>query len=617
MGATVRLRGHVLGTAACCAAGALGLAAPAPASTAGPTCTPATLDNSALAAGSVTVSPPPGSRDASPATQISFLGVPARRLRSVSVVGSATGAHAGRLLAYSQGDGASFLPSRPFAEGERVTVRARVAGARGSTALIDRFAIARSDPITSTPKTIRGGRASEIQAFHSRSDLHPPVVAVSASSPAVAPGDLFLAPYAGPGQAGPMILDPGGALVWFKGLPERTSAANLQVQEYLGRPVLTWWQGLVTVHGFGLGQGVIADAGYNTIAHVKAGNGLQADLHELQLTPSGTALITAYQPVLCDLAGVGGPAYGAVTDGVMQEIDIATGLVRFQWTSLAHVPLQDSYARASRTNTSEPFDFFHLNSIARERDGSLLISARNTWASYDVDLHTGRILWSLGGKRSTFALGPGAATAWQHDPRQLPDGSISLFDNGASPRVHPQSRGVVISLDAVHRKARLVRQITRPAALLAQSQGNMQALANGDWLIGWGEVPDISEFSPAGALLFDAHLPAAVESYRAFRFAWTASPAHPPAFAVAKPAGAPASVYASWNGATNVAAWRVLAGARPDALAPVAEAPRTGFETAIALPASVTGSYATVQALDGAGAVLGMATPGRMPGGAP
>ena len=613
----MHLRARALRAAACCAIGGLSFASPAAASAPGPTCTPATLDNSALAARAVTVSPSPGSRDASPATQISFLGVPARRLRSISVVGSATGAHPGRLLAYSQGDGASFVPSRPFAEGERVTVSARVAGAHGGAMLVNRFAIARLDAITATPKTIRGGRANEIQAFRSRPDLHPPVVAVSASSPAMAPGDLFLAPYAGPGQAGPMILDSSGGLVWFKGLPTRTSAANLQVQEYFGRPVLTWWQGLVTVHGFGLGQGVIADTGYDTIAHVRAGNGLQADLHELQLTPSGTALITAYEPILCNLSGVGGPAYGAVTDGVMQEIDVATGLVRFQWTSLAHVSLRDSYAHASRASTHEPFDFFHLNSIARDRDGSLLISARNTWASYDVDPRSGTILWRLGGKRSTFALGPGTATAWQHDPRQLPDGSISLFDNGASPRVHSQSRGVVISLDATRRKASMVRQITRPAALLAESQGNMQALANGDWLIGWGEVPDVSEFSADGRLLFDAHLPAADESYRAFRFSWAATPVHPPAFAVQRPRGAPAVVYVSWNGATNVAAWRVLAGPRPDALAPVAEAPRTGFETAIALPASVTAPYGTVQALDGTGAVLGTANAARLTGGAP
>ena len=133
-------------------------AAPAAAAQSAPTCTPASLNGSALLAGSVTVSPLPGSRDASPQTQISFLGVPAGELRVVSVVGSQTGAHRGRLLAYSQGDGASFVPSRPFAEGERVSVHARARIGRAVRPLIDGFAIAGQDAITSTPETIHPRR---------------------------------------------------------------------------------------------------------------------------------------------------------------------------------------------------------------------------------------------------------------------------------------------------------------------------------------------------------------------------------------------------------------------------------------------------------------------------
>src|SRR5439155_8911468 len=234
---------------------------------------------------------------------------------------------------------------------------------------------------------------------------------------------------------GPMILDPGGAMVWFKRLPAHTSATNFQVQEYLGRPVLTWWQGNITVHGFGLGYGVIADSTYTEIARVGAGNGLRADLHEFQLTPRATALITAYDPQLCDVSSVGGPRSGAVTDGVLQEIDIGTGLVRFQWTSLDHAPLADSYELARKSTSEWPFDFFHINSIDREEDGSLLVSARNTWATYDIDARSGRIVWQLGGKRSSFALQRGAGAAWQHDARRLADGAISIFDNGSAPRV--------------------------------------------------------------------------------------------------------------------------------------------------------------------------------------
>jgi hypothetical protein len=145
--------------------------------------------------------------------------------------------------------------------------------------------------------------------------------------------------------------------------------------------------------------------------------------------------------------------------------------------------------------------------------------------------------------------------------------------------------------------------------VLADSQGNMQALPGGDWFLGWGQVPDFSELSPAGQLLFDAHFPADDQSYRDFRFVWTGRPAQPPAFALTQDTGAKRIVYASWNGATQVAQWRVLAGAAPTRLRPVAQRPRSGFETAIALPAGAVGPYLTVQGLDAEGHVLGVARP--------
>jgi Arylsulfotransferase (ASST) len=583
----------------------------AAASPSGPNCSPAALDDSALEAGSVTVSPLPGSRDATAQTQISFLGVPAHALGDVRVVGSHTGRHGGRLAAYSQGDGASFLPARPFAEGERVSVTARVRVGRATRTIRDRFAVARQDAITSTPEAIHRGNASQVQAFRSRGDLHPPVVTVTASSPASAPGDEFLAPYSGPGQAGPMILDPGGGLLWFKGLPPGVSAANLQVQELDGRPVLTWWQGDISVHGFGLGQDVIADGGYTDIAHVRAGNGLAADLHDFQLTPQGTALITAYHPILCDISRAGGAADGAVVDGELQEIDLRTGLVEYQWSSLDHVEIGESYEQAAHSSLASPFDYFHINSIDRQRDGELLISARNTWALYELDPRTGQITWRLGGRHSSFKETPGTRTAWQHDPQELAEGAVSVFDNGASPKVHGQSRGVVLRLDARQRTATLVSQLTHPAPLLAESQGNLQALPNGDWFIGWGQVPDFSELSSTGRLLFDARLPPHEQSYRSFRFPWTGIPVHPPTFALAGGGGA-WTVYASWNGATVVASWRVLAGPAAGSLQTVAEAPRSGFETAVALPASATGGYLTVQALDASGRAIGTAATARV-----
>ncbi len=565
------------------------------------------------------MSPLPGSRDATPQTQISFLGVPASDLSAISVSGSRTGVHSGRLVAYQsqstqRGEGASFLPAKPFAEGEAVTVRAKLRSAGGLKPLFDEFAIAHQDGISSTPETIQSGSPAEIQSFHSRPDLHPPTLAVTARSVAVAPGDEFAAPYAGPGQSGPMIAGPNGELIWFKPLPRGTSATNLEVQEYAGQPVLTWWQGDISIHGFGLGEDVIANSAYEDIAHIRAGNGLRADLHDFQLTPGGTALVTAYDPIYCNLSGLGGPRDGAVTDGVLQEIDPRTGLVMFQWSSLDHVALSESYSSARNSSSEQPFDFFHLNSVGLAQDSSLLLSARNTWTVYDLDGGTGRISWRLGGKHSSFRMGPGTSTAWQHDPRELADGEISIFDNGASPKVHPQSRAIVVSLNQRQRSATLVSQVTRPSPLLAESQGDAQQLANGDWFIGWGQIPDFSELSPAGTLLFDAHFPPGDQSYRDFRFTWSARPAHPPAFAVQTGAGGADTVYASWNGATQVTSWQVLAGPSPSALQPLTRAARAGFETAIALPAPPTGPYVTVQALDPEGHVLGTAPPARLPG---
>jgi hypothetical protein len=571
-------------------------------------CTPVSIDNSAVLAGSVAVSPMPGSRDASPRTQISFAGAPAAQLAAISAVGSRSGTHKGHLLAYSQENGASFVPLRPFAEGERVTVHASLRVGRSVKALYDQFVIAREDPISSTPETIHGGGPADVQSFHSRADLHPPVVAVTAQSPAIAPGDVFVAPYTGPGQAGPMILDPDGRLLWFKPLASHVSATNLQVQEYQQRPVLTWWQGNISVHGFGEGQDVIENSSYSLIAQVKAGNGHQADLHEFQLTPQGTALITAYFPILCNLSSVGGPAYGAVVDGLIQEIDVRTGLVEHEWTSLDHVAMSESYQSARTSTTSSPFDFFHVNSINLDRDGSLLTSARNTWALYELDRNSGQIVWRLGGRRSSFKAASGTETAYQHDPRELPDGTISVFDNGAGPAVHKQSRGAVLSIDPPHKAAKLVSQLFHTPPVIAESQGNMQALGNGDWFIGWGQSPQFSELGGDGRLLFDASFPAGTQSYRSFRFGWSGTPIHGPSFAFQAAGAGPAVVYASWNGATRVASWKVLAGPAPDGLSPLAQVPRDGFETAVVLPAGATGPYVAIQALDAAGAVIGAST---------
>jgi Arylsulfotransferase (ASST) len=574
-----------------------------------PSCTPAHADASAaLAGGRVTVSPMPGARDASVSTQISMLGSPAGELSHVTATGSLSGAHPGRLLAYSQGDGASFVPSRPFTQGEVVHVRARLDGGGHAVSLAWSFTAAVQDHGGEAGGSPRPApRPTTYQRFRSRPDLQPPTVTVTTHTAGTAPGDIFLAPYSGPGQYGPMILDENGAVVYFQPLqPAGTRAADFRVQQYQGRPVLTWWQDPLIAGGSSKAGEVILDSSYRRVAVVRAGNGYQPDLHEFQITPQGVGLITVFDGIDCDLSSVGGPRTAAVADTLMQEIDLKTGLVRYEWHSLDHVPLSDSYASAHDASRTTPFDYFHINSIDVGGGGDLLIDARNTWAAYDVDPRTGQIRWRLGGKHSSFALGRGASVAWQHDAREQPDGTITFFDNGATPVVHSQSRAIALRLDAQRHAATLVREQAHPGkALIAGSQGNVQALPGGAWMVGWGESPNLSEFAGDGRLVFDAHLPTSYESYRVYRLPWSGRPAQAPALAVVPArSGRRATVYASWNGATEVASWRVLAGPSPVRLTPVAAAPRRGFETAIDV-GSVRGGYVEIQALDAAGAVIG------------
>jgi Arylsulfotransferase (ASST) len=572
---------------------------------AAPRCAPARPNVSAVLPGtSLAVSPLPGSYDASPYAQISLLGAPIAALSGVRVSGSRTGSHSGRLRGYSQGDGASFVPSRPFRSGETVTVRGRVTSGSRAERFAFQFVVATPDRLPYSPPTLPSGKDPlETQHFLSRPDLKPPAIVVSARSPQTAPGDLFVAPYSGPGPAGPMILDEAGALVWFRPVAANVAAANLQVQQYGSQPVLTWWQGYIPPQGFGEGEEIIDNSSYAQIGRVRAGNGYKADLHDFHLTPQYTALLTAFAPIDCNLSSVGGPSGGAVTDSIFQEIDLRTGLVRREWHSLDHVSLADSYSSPVDTSTQWPFDFFHLNSIDQLSNGRTLISARNTWALYELNTQTGQVLTRIGGRHSSFKLSGGAATAFQHDATVLANGTISMFDNGAVPRVHPQSRGMVVQINPQAKTDTLLSQYEHPGALSSGSQGNVQLLENGDVFLGWGSEPYFSEFSAGGALLFDAHMRGSYQSYRAYRFPWTGAPTEAPAIAAAGPAGGAVTVYASWNGDTRTASWRVLAGPSPQQLTPVAAAARSGFQTAIATPGPA--KDVAVQALDASGAVLG------------
>ena len=379
------------------------------------------------------------------------------------------------------------------------------------------------------------------------------------------------------------------------------------MQSYEGRRALTWWKGRVLSLGFGQGEDLVMNSHYQVVARVPGANGLQADLHDFQIEPHGVAYITAFNPIHCDLTSAGGTKDGTITDTAIQQIDMKTGLVRWEWHSLDHVAAAESEVETPKGPT--PWDYFHINSIDPQANGEIFISARSTWAGYELDGANGKILWRLGGNRSSFKMGPGTTTAWQHDGRILPDGDVTLFDDGANPPIHKQSRAIRIRLDLKGRRASLVSSYTHPnPAVLATSQGNMQTLPDSNTLVGYGGAPAISEYSPAGRLIFDAHQPYDMSFYRAYRFPWSGRPASPPAvLASLNNTGEQTIVHASWNGASEVASWRVLAGSEAGSMTAQAPMPVTGFESSTLLPKKY--AYVSVQALDAAGHLLGTSKP--------
>jgi Arylsulfotransferase (ASST) len=558
----------------------------------------------AASASAVTISPLNGTPDASPQTQISFLGAPANEISSVSVVGSRSGGHSGKLLSYVSAAGASFIPARGFTEGERVTATA-VVGTRGHTQRVGTtFYIARLvDYPLPAGRTPPPATPATNQSFVTQPKLLPPTVHVNSASPGAAPGDIFLTTNSGRGQNGAMIIDGSGRLIWFQPAASGNSTTDLQVSSYEGKPVLAYWEGHIDL-GVGFGSDQLLSTNYKPVASIHAGNGYYADLHELQIAPQGSAYISAYTLVRADLSSVHGSSDGALQDAVVQQIDIKTGLVMFEWHAYGHVALNDSYASNPR-DPNRPWDFFHMNSIEPDPwgDGNFLISSRNTWAAYEIDQQSGAVLWRLGGKRPSFRMGAGTGTAWQHDARWQPDHTITIFDNGSVPKAHSASRAIHETINWKTRTVTLISRDVRTPPLLSGSQGDNEVLSNGDWFVGWGEDPYFTEFNAAGQTVFDANLPYPAQVYRAYRFAWSATPATVPSIALKATSPATTTVYASWNGATDVTAWTVLAGASQTALTPVATVPLGGFETAIALPRADP-LYA-VQALNAAGQVLG------------
>jgi len=404
-----------------------------------------------------------------------------------------------------------------------------------------------------------------------------------------------------------VAFDHDGSPVWID--PDGHSATGLRVQSYRGRPVLTYWTGLI-LDGTGNGKGVLLDETYATVAEVRMGNGVLADMHEFQLTSRGTALFTSYPTYVRDLSAVGGPTEGYVWGARIQEVDVATGEVLFDWEGLDHIDLEESYQELGDKGSARerPWDPVHANSVEEDGDDHLLVSARHTSALYRIDKRTGDIVWRCGGKRSDIRVPRKARFHWQHDLRRHRDGTITIYDNHARAiETDEVSAALRLEIDEDRKRARLVRAL-RHEDRYGYAMGNAQFLDDDHVVVGWGTDPVVTEFDERGEAIWELR-GLGMGSYQAHRMPWTGRPTTRPDVAV----GRDGAAYCSWNGATEVASWRVLTGSSRDRLRPDGEADRDGFETRVEVSGDTT--WYAAEALDAGGEVLGRSGPTRRLGG--
>ncbi|MCX7833728.1 MAG: aryl-sulfate sulfotransferase [Ignavibacteria bacterium] len=251
----------------------------------------------------------------------------------------------------------------------------------------------------------------------------------------------------------------------------------------------------------------------------KCGNGYSTDFHELQVMEDGSAWLMSYDQQVIDMSQIvpGGDTAAIVVGLIIQKIDAQKNVV-FQWRSWDHIPITE----ARYVNLlAHQIDYIHGNAIEVDYDGNIMISCRHTEAIYKINTNTGAIIWKLGGSDNDFTfINDSIGFSYQHDIRRLPNGNITLYDNGNN-HVPQISRALEYSLDEVNKIATLVWEYRHTPNVYAYAMGNVQRLPNGNTLIGWGwDTLTLTEVTPQKEVVYELFLPQAQWSYRAFRFEW-------------------------------------------------------------------------------------------------
>ena len=533
------------------------------------------------------ISPTPGAEFVSRGTTIAVRYGPILNEQILSslkftVEGAISGAHPGQSVLADDRKTVIFTPDQPFIPGEVVTVNINVVSPTHSTVenpYSFSFTIGR-DQKSGSPGQSQQGNSSP-------SGSTPPVAfpdyltlpkdiphfTVTSTPDETGDGYIFVAPYEWlhPNEGSYLlILDSQGEIVYYKSVQDEYSTYDFKVQP----------NGMLSYYGQKDSTFYLMDSHYQVVDTYQAGNGYLADLHEFQMLPNGNALFLVADSQTVDMSRfvAGGKQDATVIGTVIQELDPSKNVI-FEWRSWDHIPFDESGVAL----TGDSVDYVHGNALAQDTDGNILLSSRNLSEITKININTGEVMWHLGGKDNQFTFVNDEPFGHQHDVRVLPDGNITVFDNLSHPGA---SRGVEYQLNVNQMTATKVWEFSHDPPVFATFMGDTQRLPNGNTLMDWGApstdagftYANITEVTPDNKTVFELAFDRPFVSYRAFRFAWQGDPLTLPDLAYKKDNDTLTLGY-SWNGATDVASYRVLGGDSPDGLSLIEEKTKTGFET--------------------------------------
>ena len=329
------------------------------------------------------------------------------------------------------------------------------------------------------------------------------------------PGYIFINNWGGVPYIA--ILDNAGSPVFYRKMPSNARDFKLQANGLLSyrlaEPYYRFYE---------------MDSAYSVTREITAKNGFGTDEHELQILPNGNVLLIALDYKTVDMSALvsGGKTNATIVGNHIQEID-PSGKVVFEWKCWDNLNILDA---VHENLTAQTIDYVHMNAITLDRDSNILCSSRHLSEITKINRKTGAVMWRFGGKRNqfTYVNDPLGGPSYQHDIRVMPNGNITLMDNG-NYHTPSLSRAVEYQLDTVQMKATLVWQYRHSPDRYTWWMGNVQRLPNGNTLINWADasLPKLTEVTAAGTKVMELGFVKSANSYRVFKFPWKGKAAAP------------------------------------------------------------------------------------------